>query len=161
PELLARADDSDRDLAAVGDQDLREHAAGTLAAVGALRTRANRRLLHADHPSARNRVIGRLVDQNEAAGGPVAGVWVARERRGAAQANATDLVQRQLRGRHVLEGVDVDAVVELVDDRPRAAGRVLDRVPAARLHRLLAHPADRRLELARADRLIIWLDDHV
>ena len=25
PELLARADDADRDLAAVGDQDLREH----------------------------------------------------------------------------------------------------------------------------------------
>ena len=32
-ELLARADDSYRDLAAVGDQDLREHAAGTLAGV--------------------------------------------------------------------------------------------------------------------------------
>ena len=29
-ELFARADDSDRDLATVGDQDLREHAAGTL-----------------------------------------------------------------------------------------------------------------------------------
>ena len=30
PELLAGTNDSDRDLAAVGDQDLREHAAGTL-----------------------------------------------------------------------------------------------------------------------------------
>ncbi len=33
PELLAGTNDSDRDLAAVGDQDLREHAAGTLAAL--------------------------------------------------------------------------------------------------------------------------------
>ncbi len=83
PELLAGADDSDRDLAAVGDQDLREHAAGTLPPCrGDCSTSRLARV--DDHPGG-DRVVGRLVDQDEAARRPVARVRVDHQRRAAAQ----------------------------------------------------------------------------
>ena len=44
--------------------------------------------------------------------------------------------------------VDVDVVDDLVDDRPRAVRRVLDRVARAGAQRRVGHPADGRLELA-------------
>jgi hypothetical protein len=85
-----------------------------------------------DHSSA-HRGVGRLVDQDHAAGQPVARVRVAEHRLGQAQRNPPDLVKAKLDSRLVpVQGVDVQPVVQVAHDRLDRPGRVLHHEPAAR-----------------------------
>src|SRR6478672_7276649 len=84
-----------------------------------------------DHPRA-DGVVGRLVDEDEGPRGAVAQVGVEGERLGRPQAHAPDVVERELAAvRRASQGLEVDAVLDGVDDRARAVGRVLDRVAPA------------------------------
>ena len=61
----------------------------------------------------------------------------------------------------MIQAVDVDAMLDLLDDGSGRARGVLDRVAPALGQRLLAHPADHRVQLVGGGRLILCLDDHV
>jgi hypothetical protein len=85
-----------------------------------------------DHSGAHGGVGG-LVDEDHAAGHPVAGIRVAEHRLGQPQRHPPDLVQAQLGGGLVpVQGVDVQPVVQVADDRLDRPGRVLHDQPAAR-----------------------------
>ena len=73
---------------------------------------------------------------------------------------ARSLSARPSAGRSSLR-LDVEDGDDLVEDRARPAGRVLDAEARAGLHRSLAHPADGRLELAGRDRGIGRVAEHV
>jgi hypothetical protein len=74
--------------------------------------------------------VGGFVDQDEAAGGAVAGVGVAEDGLGQAEADPADLVQAEGRGRLVaVQGVHVQPVVQVGDDRLHGARGVLDDQP--------------------------------
>src|SRR5262249_47710300 len=80
-----------------------------------------------DHPCT-DRVVRRLVDEDEAAGGAVAAVLVEEERRGRAECDPPDLVELQRLGVFVaMQLVHVEPVKQVTDQRARRAGRVLDR----------------------------------
>ena len=92
----------------------------------------------------------------------VVGIGIDRERLAQAQPDAGDVVQLEVRRLAlVLERVDVDHGDELVDDRAHRARRVLDHELRPRLERLLGHPADRRLELARDGGRLRRVGEHV
>ena len=102
-----------------------------------------------DHPCA-GRLVGLLIDHDEAARLTAAPVFVEHQRSGGPQDHPPDVVEAQLRGGFVaMERRDVDLVAERLDCRPDAARGVLDDVPASDLKRRLVHPADRCLESSR------------
>src|SRR5215467_12322643 len=69
---------------------------------------------------------GALVDEDHAAGHPVALVRVAEDRLGQPQRDPPDLVEAQLTGRVVpVQRVDVEPVLQVTDDRLNGPGRVL------------------------------------
>ena len=103
-----------------------------------------------DHAGA-DRGVGRRVDQDEATGAPVGAVGVDRERCARAQRDASDVVELERLRIGLLEAVDVDAVVQRLDDRGRAARGVLDRVAPAGPQRRSVEPANVGVELARDD----------
>ena len=77
--------------------------------------------------------VGRLVDEDQAAGQPVPGVRVAEQRLGQPQAHPADLVQPEPAARLVpVQGVHVEPVVQVADDRLDRPRGVLDDQPAAR-----------------------------
>src|SRR6266545_7582012 len=62
---------------------------------------------------------GRLVDQDERTRGAVLRVGVAQQRDGRAQLHTADLVEPELLGVLVaVQGVDVEAVLDVLDQRP-------------------------------------------
>ena len=106
--------------------------------------------------------VGRLIDHDEAAGGPVAPILVEDQRHAGPQPHATDVVEPELARVLVpVQRVDVDAVADLIDHGPRRARRVLDRVHAARHHGLVGHPADDRLDVPLDRRAVVRPADHV
>ena len=98
---------------------------------------------HAPHHAGGDGVVGVLVDQDERAGRAVLGVGVGDDRRGRAQRDPRDVVERQLvRRRAVGERRHVEQRVDRLDGRAHRARRVLERDVLARAQRLLGHPAD-------------------
>jgi hypothetical protein len=94
--------------------------------------RAKRSAGVSDYGSA-DRGVGSLVDQDQAAGHPVARVRVAEDGLGQPKRHPADLVQPKLRGRLVpVQGVHVEPVVQVAHDRLHGPGCVLHDQPAAR-----------------------------
>src|SRR4051794_26639238 len=114
-----------------------------------------------DHPGA-DGDAGRLVDQDERARGAVLGVRVAQQRHGGAQLDAADLVEAELLGVLVaVQGVHVEAVLDVLDQRAAHPGRVLDRELLTRGQRLVGHPADHRVDVLARLRGVLDPGDHV
>ena len=92
-----------------------------------------------------------------------AAVGVEQQRRLGAQPHAADLVQAEAGGGFVaVQGVDVQAVVELAHDRAGRAGGVLDRVAGARGQLGLAgHPAEHRVDVLPDVRAVVRAADQV
>src|SRR6185312_2285093 len=102
-------------------------------------------------------------DQDETAGGAVPGVGVAEDRLGEPEPDPADLVQPEFGRRLVpVQGVDVDPVVQVGDDRLDRAGGVLDDQPAAPGQlRVRRHPADHRLDVLGDGGPVVRPADHV
>ncbi len=96
-------------------------------------------------------------------GGPVAAVLVVEERLGGAQRDAPDLVEGERHGVLVaVQGVDVEVVLEVLDQRPGPAGRVLDReLGSGPQPRGLGHPAHHGLDVLPHVGLVAAAGDHV
>ena len=114
-----------------------------------------------EHPGADGRV-GRLVDEDEPPGHPVAGVLVDEQRLGGAQPHPADVVEPELAAvRLAVQRVDVEPVLQLLDHPAHRAGRVLDRQLLARAQRLVGHPADHGVEVLGDVRGVVRAADHV
>src|SRR5205814_10398318 len=82
--------------------------------------------------------IRSLLDQDEGAGETVGGVTVEDDRSGGAQADFADVVYGQfVRFRFGLEGRDVDAVLDVGDDRLHGLGGVFEKIFPVALQRAL------------------------
>src|SRR4051794_7822452 len=93
-----------------------------------------------EHPGA-DGGIGRLVDQDEAAGHPVACVVVDEQGLGRPDPDPADVVEPEAAGLGVaVQCVDVEPVLQLLDHAADGAGRVLDGDPLPRAQRLVGHP---------------------
>src|SRR5699024_6010075 len=101
-----------------------------------------------DH-SRGNGVVGRLVDEYEAAGFAVAMVGVEHQRLLGTQPDPADLVQRQLvRLLVTMQRVDVQTVIELLHTCPNLPGRGLHEVTTARPQLgTVRHPADESVDV--------------
>src|SRR6476469_3361421 len=78
-----------------------------------------------EHPGA-DGAVGGLVDQDEAAGDPVAGVVVDEQRLRGPQPDPADVVEAQAGGLGVaVQRVDVEPVLQLLDHGAPRAGRVV------------------------------------
>ena len=60
-----------------------------------------------------------------------------------------------------VQRVDVEAVLDVLDQRPARAGGVLDRQLLARTQRLVGHPADHRVDVLAGLRGVLRAADHV
>jgi hypothetical protein len=94
-----------------------------------------------------DRVVRQAVDQDEAAGLAVGRVRVEGDRAVEREVAHADLVEVQLLGRQVLQGVDVYLVLRLGDRRADGARAELQQIRAARQHGLVAHPHQGGFEL--------------
>src|SRR4051794_10252426 len=114
-----------------------------------------------DHPGA-DGDAGGFIDEDEGAGGAVLGVGVAQQRNGGAQLDAADLVEPELLGLLVaVQAVDVEAVLEILDQRATTAGGVLDRELLAWSQRLVGHPADHRVDVLARPGSVLRAGYHV
>ena len=107
-------------------------------------------------------VVGVRVDDNEAPCDLILRVGIEKEAAGCPKYHASDLVQGKGCRRRTTQRVDVDAVLDLLDRRPRRPRRVLDEVGALRAHALLGHPDHHGLEV-RLDhpRKVLRMDQHI
>ncbi len=94
-----------------------------------------------------DRVIGDLVDQDEAAGLAIVRVGIERDRAIETQIADADLVELQLLRGQMLHRVDVHLVLRRRDAAGDGARAELDQIRTAGKHRFLVHPDDGRLEL--------------
>ena len=114
------------------------------------------------HNHARtDRYVGDSINDDERSGRTVASIaidcqWLT-ERNG----NATDLVQFQRRRRLAVHRVDVDLVSQSRDRTGNRARRLLEQILLTRLHRVVRHPDDHRVEFLLELRHVPRLDDHI
>src|SRR5690349_13651558 len=95
-----------------------------------------------DHPR-RDGVVGRLVDEDERAGGVTALVGIGRDLAAQPQLYVSDVVQTQLPRLRPLERSEVDAPLDGVEPGGNRARAVLERQAVAGARRAVAEPADR------------------
>ena len=115
----------------------------------------------ADH-AARHGVIACFVDEDERAGPAVLHVRVGQHGSARAQPDLTDVVERQPgRVQLTFERLGIGPIDDLLHRRANDTGGVLERVAPADVQRVVAHPADRALELPSAGRAIVRPHQHV
>src|SRR2546430_454383 len=110
-----------------------------------------------------DRVVRRLVDQDEAARRAVPAILVEEQGRGGAQRDPSDLVEAERFGVLVaVQLVHVEPVEQVADERPSRTRRVLNReLGAGPQLRLVREPAHHRVELLADTRVIVRPADHV
>ena len=108
-----------------------------------------------------NGVVGKIIHQDETAGQPVVLVRVVKECPVGSQRDPADLVKRKAGNADLVQGVYVDAVVDVVDARAGGLGGLLDQVVTGRIHGGLAHPDHHRLEPPIHVGQILRMNDHV
>src|SRR3954447_12879264 len=105
-------------------------------------------------------LVGLLVDEDERAGLPVDGVRVVEQVGADAQRDRADLVAAErVRTRARLQRLHLQRVVDDLQARALGPRRVLDQVAAAEPARVLPQPADRRLDVAAAERQLVGTAD--
>src|ERR687897_1136086 len=110
-----------------------------------------------------HRVVGDLVDQDEAAGGAVAAGLVGEKKHPGGGRHPPDLVEPQaVRHLVAVEGVDVEPVLQVLYEGPAPPRRVLDRqLGAGPEVGVLREPADHRLEILAHMRPVAYPAQHV
>ncbi|MNV56100.1 hypothetical protein D3C71_1483690 [compost metagenome] len=97
--------------------------------------------------SGADRIVGQAVNHDETAGIAIFLVGIKCDWLIKAQVADADFIQVQCLGGEVLERIDVDLVFRCRAGGRHGLGADLQQIGAARQHRLIAHPDDRRLEL--------------
>ena len=112
--------------------------------------------------SRSHREVAVGVDEDKGSGGAIAPVVVDEQGRGGAQLDARNVIHPDVRvGFFTVQRVDVHLVQHFADHGFDFGSSVPDDVARGRIERLIAHPADLRVEFLHAFRLVVFPDNHV
>ena len=106
-------------------------------------------------------MVGQIVHQDETPGQPVVLVRVVEEGSVRGQGYASDFVQHKTGNVDFVQGIDVDAVVDVVDAHAGGLCGLLDQVVTRRVHGRLAHPDHHGFEPPVHVGQVLGMDDHV
>ena len=73
----------------------------------------------------------------------------------------SDLIQAQRFGLFAVQGIDINAIVDLIDKGAHAAGRMLQHIRGGRVERLFAHPAEGAFQLVVHMGRVVAPDNHI
>ena len=105
--------------------------------------------------------VGEAVDQDKAAGIAVLAIRIEGQRLGKGDIHITDLIQRQCPARQMVQGVDIDLVLEGRDLGWRRGGAQLQKILPSGQQFLVRHPQQMRRELVGNHRAGLQITQHI